>query len=289
VVSFLKVLAEVAPKAGPAAGRAVAVVLAEERLPTLAAALAETGDSLADCPARLLRTGAKDPLARLLYLLPTCPFQQALEVALLDMGVDLTPLYVERLDGKDHDLVLASIQALGRIGSELAIGALAGVLAHPSSQQRQAALQALVKAYHPSARAAVIRCLEDPLAANRVLALRVLGAAADPGASRAVVAAMRQPEFEKRDVNELTAWYRYLGTAPHPGVVELLGEQLTRRNLLRNRTLMTHQVLAARALGELGSPEARAVLEQAHHRGSLPPPVRHAIAAALLPSRGADV
>jgi len=289
VLSFMKALTEIAPASGPTGARAVAVILAEERLPALAAALAETGGALTDSPARLLRSGAQEPLTRLLYRLPPCPFQQALEVALMSAGADLTPLYAERLGAKEPELVMASIQALGRIGSVQAVEALAEVLGRPSAQQRQAALHALAGAFHPAARAAVVRCLEDPLGANRVLALRILGAAGDPAVTRTVLALMRQPGFEKRDIDEVAAWYRYLAGAPHPGVPEYLGGQLSRRNLLRSHSVVALQVLAARALGELGIPEARAVLEQAFSRGSLPPPVRTAIATALQPHRGADV
>ncbi|MFH1468828.1 MAG: HEAT repeat domain-containing protein [Pseudomonadota bacterium] len=287
VVSFMKALAEIAPGAGAAGARVVAVVLAEERLPALAEALAEAGEELTSTPARLLRTGAQEPLSRLLFLLPACPFQQALEAALMSAGADLTPLYAERLGAKDPELVSASIQALGRIGSVPAVQALIGVLGHPSSQRRRAALEALAEAYHPVAKAAILRCLDDPLAANRMLALRILRAVNDPVAARAVVAAMRQPSFEKRDMDEVSAWYRSLAGTPQAVSLAFLGEQLARRNLLRNRTVMAHQVLAARALGEIPGPEARGILEQALGRGGLPAQVKHAVSTALHAHRGA--
>lgn len=286
-IAYFEALAAMAHKGGERARGIVTKVLIPDRHEAIVPMLVEAGHALDDAPAGLLASGAVGALTRLLESLPACPFQQALEEALLDARVDLTPLYAERLGSQDHTLVSASIQALGRIGSPAALKALATVLSRPSTRQRQEALAAMADHYHPTAKGALIRCLDDPTPATRVKALAVLREAHDPTVVRALLHHMRDSRFEKRTLDECAAWYRCLGSAPDSSALAHLDSILQRRNLLRSSGVIAHQILAVRALGQLGGSDARQVLEQAYRARHIPRQVKFAIRSAVSAGSGA--
>ncbi len=255
----------------------VNTVFAPTRLPALAAMIVELGHELDEVPKGLAGCGSLAPLERLLEVLPACPFQTALEEALVEAGADLTPLYAERLGSTDPALVDASIVALGRIGTEEALKALATVLSRPSAMQRKKALEALQGKYRPVIKGALVRALDDQLSAHRILSLRILRDANDPAIVRALLDHMKAPGFEKRDIRECDVWYRSLASAQDAAALAFLERILARKNLLRNRTVMSHQVLAARALGQLRTPQAHRILQRAYRFTHLPKQIKIAI------------
>jgi hypothetical protein len=286
-IAYFEALAAMASSGGERARGIVTKVLIPARHEAIVPMLVEAEHALDRVPAGLLASGATAALTRLLESLPACPFQQALEKALIDARVDLTPLYAERLGSTDHTLVSASIEALGRIGSPEAIKALATVLSRPSTRQRHEALAAMIGNYHPSAKGALVRCLDDPTEATRVKTLAVLREAHDPAVVRALLHHMRDTRFEKRSLEECAAWYRCLGSAPDSSALSHLEGILLRRNLLRSQGVIAHQILAVRTLGQLGGSEARQVLEQAYSARHLPRQVKFAIRSAVSAGSGA--
>lgn len=284
--AYFQALGATAERGGEQAAGIVTRVLDPKRHTILVPMFVEVGEALQKVPDQLLATGAHEPAKALLEALPSCPFQQALEEALLRARVDLTPLYAERLGSADHLLVATSIQALGRIGSPAAIKALGSVLSRPSSRQRQEALEALAGRYDASVKGALLRTLDDGHPTTRVLALAVLQQARDPSVVRALLPHMTTKEFEKRTLEECAAWYRCMGSATEGGALVHLEQLLGRRNLLRKRAVIAHQVLAARTLGQLEGPRARSILEWAYAASHLPGQVKHAIRTAVAASRG---
>ncbi len=285
-IAYFQALGATTTRGGERARTIVERVLDPQRLEALVPMLVDAGDELDEVPAGLLATKAFDPALALLEALPSCPFQRALEDALMEERVDLTPLYAERLGSTDHLLVSASIKALGRIGSADAIKALSSVLSRPSARQRQEALDAMAGQYHPAAKGALIRALDDRHAPVRSLALTLLQKAQDPSVVRALLPHMTAAGFEKRPLEECASWYRCLGSTPEPSAIAHMDALLSRRNLLRNRAVIAHQILAVRALGQLGGGSARAVLERAYTSSSLPRQVKHAIRSAVSNRQG---
>ncbi len=280
LIAFFQALGGTAARGEAQARTIVDRVLASRRYPVLVPMLVEAGHELDAVPAQLLATGATGSLGLLLEALPSCQFQQATEEALLAARVDLTALYAERLGSNDHTLVSASIQALGRIGTPDALKALATVLSRPSSRQRQEALRAMQGGYHPVAKGALVRALDDGQPKTRILALTVLEQAQEGAVVRALVPHMAAAAFEKRSLDECAVWYRCLGSAHDERALAHLERVLMRRNLLRNRTVIAHQLLAVRTLGQLGGSRVRGVLERAYATSHLPRQVKHAIRSA---------
>ncbi len=279
--AYFAALASTSRRGGDRAFTMVSKALEPHRLPSMVPMLVEADEIMADVPDGLLASGAMDACKGLLEVLPSCPFQEVLESALIDAGADLTLLYAERLGSSDAALVSASIQALGRLGSSEAIKALASVLSRPSLRQRREALRAMAGRYNPVAKGALIRALDDQEPTVRVAALHVLRQAHDPEVVRAILPHMRRSDFEKRKLEECAAWFGCLASAEAPSALAYLSELLDRRNLLRNRGVIAHQILAVRALGQLRSSRAHQVLERAYRASHLPRQVKHAIRAAV--------
>jgi len=286
-IAYFRALGATAEKGGDRAESIVARVLDPKRHAALVPMFLDAGDELQQVPAQLLASRAFEPAKALLEALPSCPFQQALEDALLDARVDLTPLYAERLGSGDHKLVSTSIQALGRIGSTQAVRALASVLSRPSARQRQEALQAMKGHYQPNIKGPLLRALDDGQPTIRTLALAVLEEADDPSVVRALVGHMERSEFEKRSLDECAVWYRSLTGTREERAMLHLEKLLGRRNLLRKRNVLAHQLLAVRTLGQTGGSRARGILERAYSSAHLPRQVKHAIRSAVATGRGA--
>ncbi len=286
-IAFFQALGATALVGEERAAGIVTRVLDPKRHEALVPLFVEAGDELNQVPAKLLASRAFEPAKLLLEAMPSCAFQQALEEALLQARVDLTAMYAERLASTDHKLVSASVQALGRIGSDQAIKALGTVLSRPSSRQRQEALRALVGHYQPAVKGPLLRALDDGHPTTRTLALAVLEEAREPAVSRALIPHMATSEFEKRKLEECALWYRCLGRASEASALAHLDKLLGRRNLLRNSKVIAHQILAVRALGQMGGGSSRAILERAYAASYLPKQVKHAIRAAVATGRGA--
>jgi len=286
-IAYFHALGATAEKGGDRAESIVTRVLDPKRHAALVPMFLDAGDELQQVPAQLLASRAFEPAKALLEALPSCPFQQALEDALLDARVDLTPLYAERLGSGDHKLVSTSIQALGRIGSTQAVRALASVLSRPSARQRQEALQAMKGHYQANIKGPLIRALDDGLPTIRTLALAVLDEADDPSVVRSLIGHMERSEFEKRSLDECAVWYRGLTGTREERAMLHLEKLLGRRNLLRNRKVLAHQLLAVRTLGQTGGSRARGILERAYGSAHLPRQVKHAIRSAVATGRGA--
>jgi hypothetical protein len=282
--AFFLALGASTARGGERAAGIVARVLAPQRHGALVPMFAAADERLDVVPAQLLAARVFEPAKQLLQSLPACPFQQALEQALLDARVDLTLLYTERLGSNDHRLVSASIEALGRLGSVEAFKALATLLSSPSSRVRMQALQAMDGRYVPEAKGALLRALDDPSSELRVKVLGVLQDAQEPAVVRALVPHMHAAGFEKRSIEECAAWYRCLTSAQDAAVLGHLDKLLQRRNLLRNRTVMAHQMMAVRVLGQLDTRPSLSLLERALGYKHLPRQVRTAIKSAVASS-----
>ncbi len=281
LVAFLQTTAQALVAGRRSAAALLGTLFAQERSAVLAPMLAESGDALVSVVTALVAYGDDQQLHQLLGRLPACPFQQALEAALLEQGVDLTPLYAGRLADTDATVVHAAIAALARLGTPAAVEALGGLLTHPSTEIRRAALQALEGHYHPSIRASLVRVLGDSLAGNRMLALRCLRGVTDPTITRALAEAVQDPRFEQRTLEECAAFYRALAASQDARAVAYFQRVLARRNFLRNTTTIAHQLMVARALATMTDPSARQLMATMAKAGHLPRQIRLALKNAL--------
>ncbi len=271
------------------AARVLGELLSEESPDLLTSTLERSHEYLLRCMPALAKLGPRDRIQALLLRLPPCEAQQALEEVLLQAGTDLTELFASRLSESDPQVVLSALESLRRIGSEEAVAATSSVLSHPSTEVRHQALEALSGKYHPNARTALLRALRDPSSENRKLALRVLYETGDVLVTRALLEAIEQPDFRKRNLEEQAEFYRALASHHDDRTVAYFRKVLSRKNLFRAKGIIALQLLAVRALAEVGSDKARTTLAEfdnyAFHPRQLKNAVRSALASRRPPSQ----
>jgi HEAT repeat protein len=227
---------------------------------------------------------ARDGLVALLNLLSGVAQEHLLDL-LLQGGVDLTPYYGERSRSDDEPQAVAALRALGRIGSPEAIKHLSAALGRSSANLRKTALEAMRGHYHPDARVALARSLKDPVKENRLLAAQALAASGDPRSAWGLLSVVEDVAFADRDADEQVLIYGALSSFKDNRTLAHFDEILSRRNLFRNKAVIERQLLVVKALAEVGTPEARQILEKYRGLKSLPDTVQSAIVGALNASR----
>ncbi len=222
-----------------------------------------------------------DAMVPLLKDLDPGEAQASLHKALAAAGQDLTTFYATQLDGEDEAQVMHAIQSLGQVGTPEAVLALCGVLSRNSKDIRRAALTAMIGKYHPEARIALARSLKDPDRPNRLLALKVISSSGDNRMTWGLLSAVKEIRFADKDEEEQAAYYRALASFQDDRTVAHFQEILSRKNLTRNKGVVSAQLLAVRALSDVGTPKARETLEKFRSVFYHPAPVKEAIQRAL--------
>ncbi len=269
------------PQAQTAAAEALLEAIAEpDRLKRLAQLMnREPGPLLQALEGLVKRLGPK--LVSLLTELSPGEAQEALHKHLETSGVDLTAFYAEKLRDPDEAVVIHAVQSLGLLGNPEAVKALASVLSLNSTTLRKAALEAMIGKYHPDARVGLGRSLKDPSQENRLLALKVLQTSGDSRVTWALLSSVKESKFGQKDSEEQAAFYRALASFQDDRTVSHFQEILSRKNLMRGKGTTALQLLAVRALAEVGTEKALETLGQFRSRFYHPAEVKSAIQQAL--------
>ena len=108
------------------------------------------------------------------------------------------------------------------------------------------------------------QAVEDPDRDVRIAAVRVLAARSHRNVLRRVEAAVDGKALRQADLTEKMAFFEAYGVlAGASGVERLSGMLLSVGGFLKRKEDPETRACAAMALGKIGNPEARAVLEQA--------------------------
>jgi HEAT repeat protein len=162
----------------------------------------------------------------------------------------------------DSAVVKNAIFLSGRAASRQSLEALEEPLRSRDAEVRIEAINAL-KTYR-SARAMdlLVQAVGDPDKLVRYYALRNLISFNYRPAARAVAEAIESRDFADKDLTEkkllFEAYGRFAGREALPSLQDMLG----RRGLLRRGASRDVRICVATALGEIGGPEARALLEE---------------------------
>ncbi len=192
----------------------------------------------------------------LLSVLGPGPAQDWLHEILEGAGVDLTPFYAEKLDDPDEAVVTHAIKALAGLGTAEAVRELAKGLARNSTPIRKAALEGMLGKYDPAIRMPLARALRDPSTENRLLALKVISGSGDNRFAWALLSAVQDNSFPQKDSEEQAAFYNALASFHDDRTVSHFKGILSRKNLMRNKVIINLQLMAVRALAEVGTEQA---------------------------------
>ncbi len=251
-----------------------------DRMKALAVLFERRHDLLTPALKALVK-GGEEGLIALLAELPSGDAQRHLQEMLTSQGVDLTPFYSTRLTSEDEEVLLDTIETLGRIGTEPAMAAIAKTLGSALTSVRHAALKALKGHYTEAARIGLGRALKDPSQENRLLALRILQESGEPRVAWAIISTMDEPSFEQRDTDEQKAFYEALAGFQDDRTLGHFKELFAKKNLFRNRSIINRQLMAVEALGKIGTDHARELLSEVRKRWYIPGKVKRAIDAGV--------
>jgi HEAT repeat protein len=167
------------------------------------------------------------------------------------------------------DLVRSVAGILAGAKSDQAIPALTGLLKHPDFQVRRDALSALSKLGSGRAMDMLADSLFDRDPRIRMAGARYLGMSGRQSIP-ILITVIESEDFDQRPLPEKRSFYEALGYAGGTDMLPLMERALKRKSWLFGKTEATEiRACACEALGWIGGPEARELLNLGMHDRSV--------------------
>ncbi len=200
-------------------------------------------------------------LVELLQHLPIGESRTALQDILLHSSVDMTRFYKQGLQDEAEDIVLESLDALGKIESEAALKALYSSLGHSLTAVRAKALSAINGRYIKGQAKSLGKVLKDPDEANRFLALQICHTIVDKEVGNIILGVMQEINFSRRSMDEQHQFFQTLHKYPFPTTFQFLSAILKEKNIVRNKSISTKQLWSVEVFAEMGTDDAKSILQ----------------------------
>ncbi len=213
---------------------------------------------------RELRPSALAPLVAALAKVANAPIRQVLQQTVDRLATQHPAEVMRMLREPSDDASLASAIALcGRLQLQQAVAGLGETVTHADPAVRLASVQALGEIGSPGALTHIDRAIEDAERAVRLAAVRTLGARGYKGALRRVEAVVLGKALRDLDLTEKMAFFEAYGAIASASALKTLEGMLLSRGLLKPKEPPEIRACAAIALGKIRSPEAREILGRA--------------------------
>jgi HEAT repeat protein len=177
------------------------------------------------------------------------------------------------------EALVAVVALCGRLGLHQAVPGLSETATHTDASVRLATVQTLAHLGTPGALALIDKAIDDPDRAVRLAAVRVAGNRGYKGALKRVEAVVLGKAVKGMDLTEKMAFFEAYGSIAGAAGLKSLSGILLPRGLLKFKEPSETRACAAIALGKIGTPEAREVLQRAAEDKDLV--VRNAVSRAL--------
>ena len=212
----------------------------------------------------LFRELRPDAIETLLTWLPKLTNQRVREL-LGNAARRLAASYPDRIGAaitaENDEVVLEAVRLSGQLKLPPTVPALGRALMHESSEIRRAAVTALASIGSPGALRQLEVAVQDADRDVRVGAVRVFGERGYRGAFAKIEGIMNGNQLRDADLTEKTAFFEAFGTLAGPSGIAKLEEILKPKGFMKRREDPETRACAAMALGKIGTPEARAVLD----------------------------
>lgn len=218
-----------------------------------------------------------DGLVELLQHLPLGDSRSTLQEILLHSSVDMTRYYVQGLQDEDEAIVLESLDALGKIDSEDSLRALYSSLGHSLTAIRARALSAINGRYLAGQAKSLGKVLKDPDDSNRLLALEICHKIIDKEVGNIILGVMQEVGFTRRPMDEQQQFYQILHKYPFPTTFQFLSLILKDKNIVRNKSIAARQLWAVEVFAEMGTEDAKSILQGLKGNWFLPADVKQRI------------
>jgi HEAT repeat protein len=176
---------------------------------------------------------------------------------LIAMGDTSRPVIEAMVEDDNRFLVRNAVALLGEIGGDRAIGLVTSTLANTDARVRCEAIASLAKLGGEESGQLVLASLEDPDPKVRAAAAVAAGELGVERALKPILGLLDQ----EADPADLVSLLRGLGRLGDPGAVQAIEKRAV--TTLFSRPPTEVRVAAYRALHEIGTPHARALIERA--------------------------
>ena len=228
---------------------------------------------------RELKASALEPILTLLPRLSSETVRALLEAAADRLASSHSAEVLRLLRTPESEALHGLLELCGRLRLQGAVPGLGDALSHRDVAIRLAAVTALAAIGSPGALAHIDRAIEDPDRTVRVAAVKSAGLRGYRNALRRVEAVVQGKGVRDMDLSEKMAFFEAYGAIAGPAAIKPLGAMLEGRGMLRMKEPPETRACAALALGHVGTPEARQLLERA--AADKEPIVRNAVSRAL--------
>jgi HEAT repeat protein len=140
-------------------------------------------------------------------------------------------------------------------------GALRALLTRPEVEMRYEALRALEGDQDPATKAALVRALSDGSRDLRALAIKTLGESREPWSIGALRERVEGKGFKNLQSTERRLLLISYAKVADTTALDWFDDELSRQSLFGGKKLREWQEELRRALREVGTPQARALLE----------------------------
>lgn len=218
-----------------------------------------------------------DGLIALLQALPMGEARSSLQSVLLQSSVDMTAFYVQGLQEDEDEVVIESIEALGKLETPAALVALYSCLSHDLSSIRLKTLEAINGRYVEGQAKQIAKTLKDPDEENRLLALSICSSIVDKEIGNLMLGIMRETTFSKRSLHEQQQFFEQLHNYPFPTTFQFLSEILKDKNITRNKSIVSKQLWVVEVFSKIGTDDAKSILKGLKANWFLPAEVKQRI------------
>ncbi len=210
----------------------------------------------------LLRKNSIQPLVKLLGELKNSKARRVFCDALAEIGKNAIELFIPFMDDRRWFLVRNIVYILGRIGKEESLPYIQKAFNDDENRVRREAIQALGLIGGPKTVGLLVKALTDDDLRIRCMAAINLGKAGKKAGLIPLLEIVQSKDFFKREPVEIKAFFNGIGMAGSNEVVSVLQELLERKSWFGRGKTDEIRMGAAHALGMIGTPDAKAILEE---------------------------
>ena len=210
----------------------------------------------------LLQKNSIQPLVKLLGELKNSKARRVFCDALSEIGKNAIELFIPFMDDRRWFLVRNIVYILGRIGKEESLPYIQKAFNDDENRVRREAIQALGLIGGPKTVGLLVKALTDDDLRIRCMAAINLGKAGKKAGLIPLLEIVQSKDFFKREPVEIKAFFNGIGMAGSNEVVPVLQELLERKSWFGRGKTDEIRMGAAHALGMIGTPDAKAILEE---------------------------
>jgi HEAT repeat protein len=210
----------------------------------------------------LLQKNSIQPLVKLLGELKNSKARRVFCDALSEIGKNAIELFIPFMDDRRWFLVRNIVYILGRIGKEESLPYIQKAFNHEENRVRREAIQALGLIGGQKTVGLLVKALTDEDVRIRCMAAINLGKAGKKTGLIPLVEIVQSKDFYKREPVEIKAFFNGIGMAGSDEVVPVLQDLLERKSWFSRGKTDEIRIGAAHALAMIGTPDAKAILEE---------------------------